>query len=117
MALDISSIAGAGSLGGSGTVASLWESARAAIQAPQATAAAPADGGASFAAALTSAVDEVQGLQGTSKTLALQAVTGDLNDIHEATIASSRAAVSLELIATVRNKGIDAFNEIMRMQA
>ncbi|GAA3672935.1 hypothetical protein GCM10023081_09120 [Arthrobacter ginkgonis] len=123
MALDISSIAGVGSLGGvtgaggSGTVASLWESARASIQAPRATAAAPADGGASFAAALTSAVDEVQGLQGTSKTLALQAVTGDLDDIHNATIASTRAAVSLELIATVRNKGIDAFNEIMRMQA
>jgi flagellar hook-basal body complex protein FliE len=122
MALDISSIAGTGGIGGVGspggssTVAALWENARASIQAPQATAA-PADGGAAFANALTSAVDEVQGLQGTSKTLALQAVTGDLNDIHNATIASTRAAVSLELIATVRNKGIDAFNEIMRMQA
>jgi len=25
--------------------------------------------------------------------------------------------VTLELMATVRNKGVDAFNEIMRMQA
>jgi flagellar hook-basal body complex protein FliE len=34
-----------------------------------------------------------------------------------ATIASTRASVTLELIAAVRNKGVDAFNEIMRMQA
>jgi flagellar hook-basal body complex protein FliE len=32
-------------------------------------------------------------------------------------IASTRAAVTLELVAAVRNKGVDAFNEIMRMQA
>ncbi|WP_149955515.1 flagellar hook-basal body complex protein FliE [Zafaria cholistanensis] len=98
-------------------VASLWEDAQAAIQAPRATAPAANDGGTSFAGTLASAVDEAQGLQGTSKALALQAVTGNLDDIHKATIASARAAVSLELIATVRNKGIDAFNEIMRMQA
>lgn len=44
-------------------------------------------------------------------------MTGDLDDIHSAMIASSRAAVTLELVAAVRNKGVDAFNEIMRMQA
>ncbi len=32
-------------------------------------------------------------------------------------IASARASVTLELVAAVRNKGVDAFNEIMRMQA
>ena len=32
-------------------------------------------------------------------------------------IASSRASVTLELVAAVRNKGVDAFTEIMRMQA
>ena len=73
--------------------------------------------GSGFAASLTGAVDNVQQLQNTSGELALQAVTGDLEDIHNATIASSRAAVTLELVAAVRNKGIDAFTEIMRMQA
>ena len=73
--------------------------------------------GSGFATALTGAVDNLQQLQATSNTLAIQAVTGDLNDIHTATIASTRAQVTLELVAAVRNKGVDAFNEVMRMQA
>ncbi len=73
--------------------------------------------GAGFANAMTGAVDELQQLQSTSNDLAIKAVTGDLDDIHNATIASTRAQVTLELVAAVRNKGVDAFNEIMRMQA
>jgi flagellar hook-basal body complex protein FliE len=71
----------------------------------------------SFATALTGAVDNLQQLQSTSKELAVSAVTGNLDDIHAATLASSRAQITLELVAAVRNKGVDAFNEIMRMQA
>ncbi|MFJ3383046.1 MULTISPECIES: flagellar hook-basal body complex protein FliE [unclassified Curtobacterium] len=73
--------------------------------------------GSGFAASLGNAVDGLQQLQSDSKTLALKAVTGNLDDIHDATIASTRAQVTLELVAAVRNKGVDAFNEIMRMQA
>jgi flagellar hook-basal body complex protein FliE len=74
-------------------------------------------GGADFGNALTGAVDNLQQLQSTSDSLSLQAVTGNLDDIHDATIASSRAQVTMELVAGVRNKAVDAFNEIMRMQA
>lgn len=77
----------------------------------------PTTGGEGFAASLGNAVDGLQQLQSDSKTLALKAVTGNLDDIHDATIASTRAQVTLELVAAVRNKGVDAFNEIMRMQA
>jgi flagellar hook-basal body complex protein FliE len=73
--------------------------------------------GSGFASSLTGAVDNLQQLQSTSKQLAVSAVTGNLDDIHNATIAASRAQITLELVATVRNKGVDAFNEIMRMQA
>jgi flagellar hook-basal body complex protein FliE len=73
--------------------------------------------GDGFASSLTGAVDNLQQLQAASKELAIKAVTGDLNDIHSATLASTRAQVTLELVAAVRNKGVDAFNEIMRMQA
>ena len=73
--------------------------------------------GSGFASTLNGAVDNLQQLQSTSKELAVSAVTGDLSDIHNATLASSRAQITLELMATVRNKGVDAFNEIMRMQA
>ncbi|WP_374208988.1 flagellar hook-basal body complex protein FliE [Microbacterium sp. CIAB417] len=75
------------------------------------------DGASGFATRMADAVDELQGLQKESDSLKVAAVTGDLNDIHASMIASSRAAVTLELVAAVRNKGVDAFNEIMRMQA
>ena len=78
--------------------------------------AAVTDGGG-FAASLTGAVDNLSQLQSASKALAVQAVTGDLNDIHNASIASTRTQLTLELVAAVRNKGVEAFNEIMRMQA
>ena len=74
-------------------------------------------GGSGFAASLAGAVDNLQQLQSSSNQLAVQAVTGSLDDIHTATIAASRAQVTLELAATIRNKGVEAFNEIMRMQA
>lgn len=74
-------------------------------------------GGAAFGNTLAGAVDDLQQLQGTSDKLAIQAVTGNLDDIHDATLASTRAQVTLELVAGVRNKAVDAFNEIMRMQA
>lgn len=77
----------------------------------------PGTDGTGFAAILAGAVDTVQSTSSTSKELAIKAVTGDLKDIHNATIASTQAAVVLELTAAVRNKAVDAFNEIMRMQA
>jgi len=70
-----------------------------------------------FQLSLGTAINELQALQSTSNELAIKAVTGDLQDIHNATIASTQAQVTLELVAAVRNKGVDAFNEIMRMQA
>jgi flagellar hook-basal body complex protein FliE len=83
----------------------------------QAASSSQATGGAAFGNALTGAIDNLQQLQGTSDKLAIQAVTGNLDDIHDATLASTRAQVTLELVAGVRNKAVDAFNEIMRMQA
>jgi flagellar hook-basal body complex protein FliE len=73
--------------------------------------------GSSFANALTGAVDGLRAQQAVSSGLAIKAVTGDLTDIHQATLASTRAQVTMELVAGVRNKGVEAFNEIMRMQA
>ncbi|NEM91172.1 flagellar hook-basal body complex protein FliE [Galbitalea soli] len=73
--------------------------------------------GASFSSILSGAIDNVQSTQATANDLAVKAVTGDLTDIHQATIAATRAQVTVELVTAVRNKGVDAFNEMMRMQA
>ena len=90
------------------------------LAAPDATtaaAAAQSTGGVAFANAMTSSIESLQGLQSTSNELAVRAVTGDLDDVHDYTIASSEAKVALELTAAVRNKAVEAFTEIMRMQA
>lgn len=74
-------------------------------------------GGVDFGSVLSDAVGTMQAQQAEADSLAVKAVTGDLTDIHRATLAASRAQVTLEVVAAVRNKGVDAFNEIMRMQA
>lgn len=73
--------------------------------------------GSTFENMLGGAVEGVQDLQSQSRQLAVDAVTGDLQDLHAATIASARSSVALEAITTFRNRGVEAFNEIMRMQA
>ncbi|WP_062204841.1 flagellar hook-basal body complex protein FliE [Demequina salsinemoris] len=70
-----------------------------------------------FASSLASAVENVQGLQSNADSLAVQAVTGDLEDVHQYTIAATEAAVTLELVSAVRNKAVEAFTNIMNMQA
>ncbi|WP_182112592.1 MULTISPECIES: flagellar hook-basal body complex protein FliE [unclassified Actinotalea] len=73
--------------------------------------------GAAFGTTLAGSIDQLQAMQSTSDALGVAAVTGDLDDVHDYTIASSQAAVALELTAALRNKAVDAFTEIMRMQA
>lgn len=74
-------------------------------------------GAVEFGRSLSTAVEGLQRLQSTSNELAVRAVTGDLDDIHQATIASARAGVALDLMVAVRDRGVAAFTEIMRMQA
>lgn len=76
-----------------------------------------ASDGSAFGTSLTGALTNLQSLQSDSNALAVKAVTGNLDDVHNATIAATRAQVTLELVSTLRVKGVDAFNEIMRMQA
>ena len=73
--------------------------------------------GSDFAAMLEKGINAVQSAQDTADGLAVQAATGDLTDIHQYTIAATQASLITELATTLRSKGIDAFNQIMGMQA
>jgi flagellar hook-basal body complex protein FliE len=73
--------------------------------------------GADFASLLGKGLDAVQSAQSTADTLAVQAATGDLTDIHQYTIAATQASLVTELATAIRTKGVDAFNQIMGMQA
>lgn len=74
------------------------------------------DAGA-FGTALAGQVDALQAMQGQRDTLSLRAVTGDLQDVHEATIAAAEASATMDLMVALRNSSLQAFNELMRIQA
>ena len=46
----------------------------------------------------------------------LQANTGGPVDLHDVMISMEKADISLRLMVQVRNKAVDAYKEIMRMQ-
>jgi flagellar hook-basal body complex protein FliE len=46
----------------------------------------------------------------------LKANTGESVDLHELMISMEKADISLRLMVQLRNKAIDAYQEIMRMQ-
>jgi len=71
--------------------------------------------GADFAGAIGQGLQQVAALDQTAANKAVQASTGDLTDIHDYVIAATQAQTATELTTTVRNKALDAFNEIMRM--
>jgi len=66
---------------------------------------------------LDKGLNAVQSAQDKADGLAVQAATGDLTDIHQYTIAATQASLVTELATSLRTKGIDAFNQIMGMQA
>ncbi|MFW5901410.1 MAG: flagellar hook-basal body complex protein FliE [Thermodesulfobacteriota bacterium] len=47
---------------------------------------------------------------------AVQANTGGPVDLHDVMISMEKADISLRLLVQVRNKAVDAYKEIMRMQ-
>lgn len=73
-------------------------------------------GGGSFASTLAEQLDKVSAAQNNADQLALQAATGDLKSIQDYTIASTEAQLMTQLTVQIRNKAVDAFNDIMRMQ-
>ena len=77
----------------------------------------PSTTGPDFAAMLTGGLQKVEATQDRADALAVQAATGQLADVHEYMIAANDAALTTQLTAAVRNKALEAFNEIMRLQA
>ncbi len=74
-----------------------------------------AEPGREFGNMVLDGIDRLQSVQGKSEGLAVQAATGDLNAIHQYTIAATEASVTTQLSVAVRNKALEAFNDIMRM--
>jgi len=69
-----------------------------------------------FGSMVAHGLEKLQATQTNSDNLAVKATTGDLTDIHDYMIAANEATLSTQLTVAVRNKAVEAFTEIMRMQ-
>ena len=70
-----------------------------------------------FAALVSKGLESVQASQATAGDLAVQVANGTLADPAQYTMASTEAALGLQLTMAIRNKALESFQEIMRMQA
>lgn len=61
-------------------------------------------------------LEEVNKLQNTSDKLTNQLVTGEVEDVSQVMVAAQKASLSLQLTVQVRNKVVEAYQEVMRMQ-
>ena len=69
-----------------------------------------------FENAVGSALDDLNTKQLHADQLARDAATGKLQNVEEYMLAATEAQLGTQLTVAVRNKAVEAFNEIMRMQ-
>lgn len=60
-------------------------------------------------------VNNTNDLQMNAADIAEKFVLGEITDIHEVMIAAEEAGVALELVMEIRNKLVEAYQELMRM--
>ncbi len=69
-----------------------------------------------FAAAVANALGAVSEAERSADLLAQDIASGGDTGVHELMVAMSEASLSLELLVQVRNRALEAYQEIMRMQ-
>lgn len=73
-------------------------------------------GAGDFSSLLSRAVTDVEGRMRSAEMERQKVLTGETNNLHQATIASSEAGVAFSLMIEVRNKLVESYQELMRMQ-
>jgi flagellar hook-basal body complex protein FliE len=71
---------------------------------------------APFSDLLTDAVGEVGQLEQQAQKTAAGLMTGSGVDVHQAMIATEKASMAFELALGVRNKAVQAYQQVMSMQ-
>lgn len=74
------------------------------------------DNTVSFSDFLKDSIEKVNTLEKDVMEYDLKIATGEIENLHEAMIAAQKADVALQLTMQIRNKVLDAYREIMRMQ-
>jgi len=69
-----------------------------------------------FGSMLADGIDSMESMTDKAADLSVKAATGDLDAIHDYTIAASEAQLATQLTVAVRDKAVAAFQQIMQMQ-
>lgn len=72
--------------------------------------------GGGFAGAMESALASVQAVQNRAHESAGRLLAGEAEDVHKVALDQQRAAIAFDLMLQVRNKVVNAYQEVMRMQ-
>jgi flagellar hook-basal body complex protein FliE len=88
------------------------------FQLPPLTETTPAadSGGGGFGKALAGALEGLSESQAQASQGAQQLATGQAKDISSVVMAVEKASLELQLAVQLRNKGVEAYQEIFRMQ-
>jgi flagellar hook-basal body complex protein FliE len=78
--------------------------------------AAPADASAGFEGVLKDFVGQVNAKQAAAGQAVSELLSGQQLPLHQAVIAMEEASVSFQLMVEVRNKLLESYQELMRMQ-
>jgi flagellar hook-basal body complex protein FliE len=70
----------------------------------------------SFEEVLKDSIASVNDLQAQAGRAVDKLVAGETTDLHEVMIAVEKARTSFDLLMEVRNKAVDTYRELMRMQ-
>ncbi len=69
-----------------------------------------------FVEILKEALDKVNQVQKNAEQMASDFALGKISNIHEVIIEAEKATIALRLTTEVRNRIVEAYREIMRMQ-
>ena len=69
-----------------------------------------------FGDILSQAMNQVNNLQNQATDTSNSFAAGQVEDIHQVMIATEKADLALQFTIQIRNKILDAYHEIMRMQ-
>lgn len=72
--------------------------------------------GPSFGETISRFIKDVDEVQRDAGEAIEKLVSGEATDIHEVMIAVEKAGVSFDLLMEIRNKMLEAYHEVMRMQ-
>ena len=74
------------------------------------------DGGPAFRETMTQAINAVDGAQKTADAQVEAFVAGETENVSDVMIAMNNAELHFQLLTEVRNKLLDGYQELMRMQ-